>query len=244
MKRNLIWMLVLVGAGLVASPVQADTITFEGIAEGTSITSINTPTNTVTFFTGGLSDPGDIGAWAHKYGTGGAGRTAYAPADNVPVCVTVDPCGPSALGQTFLSDETTLNETLESRLPYGFSFSNAVTSLSLDLLDFRGDGGSADTIIVTFWKNSDFSGASEEFQIDIDPNWGDPSGYRFSASGLGIGTFSSFAVDVTEQEGFAEDVGTGIDNLTYETIPEPGTLGLIGAGLLGLVARARRRRQS
>jgi hypothetical protein len=39
-----------------------------------------------------------------------------------------------------------------------------------------------------------------------------------------------------------QDTGTGIDNITWTTIPEPGTVVLFGTGLLALAAFARKRR--
>jgi hypothetical protein len=248
MKRN--WLLILVAAGFLASPVLADTIDFESPNPGATgfVTSLSTLTltNTVTFYLGAAVVPGGgtAGAWVHEYGTP---TTAFVPEDADSrgqnfKCVNFDCDQPEVktFGDYFLSDEEVAENGLVDNLPYGFGFSTPVTELTLDLLDFRGDGGTATNIILTAY--SDIFGTSVSswnIPIPSNPKWGDPSAYRFT-TGPGP-AFSSFTVAVTGGNG--RDVGTGIDNITFETVPEPGTLGLIGAGLLGLVARARRRRQ-
>jgi hypothetical protein len=59
-----------------------------------------------------------------------------------------------------------------------------------------------------------------------------PSGAILSASLL--------FVDGPDMGTSGDDVGTGIDNVAFTTVPEPGTLLLLGSGLAGMALRRRR----
>jgi hypothetical protein len=112
-----------------------------------------------------------------------------------------------------------------------FSFSTPITSLSLQTDDAPGEfpdivrlmalqslgGGLFQVIAVTFGSDAETSAPGNILSLVI------PGGFSYAV----------FAT-ATEAEGF--------DNVTFTPVPEPATLGLLGAGLAAVAARARRRR--
>jgi hypothetical protein len=197
--------------GLFASLASADIIDFETFATQIPLGPVVTTTNTVTFsVTGGLS--------AYT-ATVGSPQTAFAPNDMPAVNVA---------GTVFLTDE--LNGPTVGR-DYFMSFAAPVSNLSLNLYDYRVDGGPATGDTATLTVYSDWlrttSVGSDVFTIPA-PNPVDgnvvlldvpnPSAPILSASI----TFSK------------SDVGTGIDNITFNTVPESTTMLLLCSGFLGL----------
>ena len=118
------FLLGLIGIG--AQSAFADLIDFEaGFADLQPVGVVVTPTNTVTFGVGpstGSTGPGFIAM-------SGLPITAYAPGDAIP--------GPPVVG-FFLTDETMGPNLIKD---YFISFAVPTTNLSLDLYDYRGDGG-------------------------------------------------------------------------------------------------------
>jgi hypothetical protein len=118
-----------------------------------------------------------------------------------------------------------------------------ILDFGLDLLDFGDSCCSAD-------------GGTATLQAFSDANWSVPIGAAdvytiagpfvdgnvqslFVNPGLAIGSVRlSFSTGALTP---GQDTGTGIDNVTWTTIPEPGTVALFGTGLLALGAIARKR---
>jgi hypothetical protein len=212
---------------LVAVPASADIIDFESQAPGAALGTVMTATNEVTF-----SVVGGASAYVHVYG---APQTGFAPGDTVAAAT-----GFTTGGDQFLADEPLAENGLVNNLPYRLSFLNPIIALSLDLLDFRNDGGSVigDSIVLTAWANDNFTSSVWSTSITITGGMPDASWHHVSTL-AGIGEFRSFTIDVSG----GGDVGTGIDNIEFSTVPEPGTLLLLGSGIAGL-RTLRRRRES
>jgi hypothetical protein len=215
--------LLVVGLALTGSSAQAGTtvIDFEGLGDVTPITSIAVPNNVVTF------------SIIHPTG---AVTPAYTAMVGGPVTAFVSNDMPAGMRTgTFLTDETN-GPSLTGE--YRMQFAKPVASLSLDLYDYRVDGGPAagDQAILTVYANSDFTGAlaTDVFTIPV-PN---PVDGNIENLAIDWGNFSILSATVTFT---GADVGTGIDNVTFATIPAPGAmiLGALGTGLVGYFRRRR-----
>ena len=222
-KIRIVFPLVIV-CSLNSERVQAGIISFEdGFSEGDVVTDVLTSDNVVSFGVTGSNN-----AWVHKVG---GNRTAFAPVDT--------PNGGNP-GMFFLSDEAAVGSGLSNVGNYFLSFDRAITGLAIDTYDFRADGGASAGDVVTLELASDalFTSivGSDSFTIaagDID------------------GITRTLMVDLqpNQQALFARlvhsgsDIGTGIDNIRFSTIPEP-TSALAWTLLLGTAIWSRRYRRA
>jgi PEP-CTERM motif len=140
----------------------------------------------------------------------------------------------------FLTDEP---NGPDQALGYFMVFSGvSIFNLTLDVLDYGGDGGAG-------------AGSTVTLQVFSTPDW-DPANLLTAGSivsppigpyvdGL-VTTLSFLGSGVPIQSArvaFSDpDIGTGIDNVSWTAVPEPGTTILFGSGLLALAALARKRR--
>ena len=195
MVRKICALLVvgLLSAGLAS----ADLIDFEDLIEGAVVGTIVTATNSVTFTVDGGDD-----AFVHAFGLP---RTAFAPSDLV-----ADPGFRG--GKLFAADESTENTSLEDKLPYELSFAQSIDMLSVDLYDFRGDGGNSDTIVLSAFTDANFTTLLGTVEIPIVG--GLPDGSLHTGVIGGIGNFRSV---------------------------KPATLLLLGFGMAVAAVRNRRR---
>jgi len=143
----------------------------------------------------------------------------------------------------FLTDEVD-GPTPEGIYDYLMRFDSGVPGagipdISLHLLDFRVDGGPeiGDRVWLEAYSTNDWND-TPGFAFDFyDVDGTEPDGNIVTLSVKNPG-FSILSARVR----FAEwDTGTGIDNLSWTTVPEPGTVAMFGTGLLALGALARRR---
>jgi len=219
--RNLgVCVLVVVGLALSGSSAQAGTtvIDFEGLGDVTPVTSIAVPNNVVTF---SIIHPTGAVTPAYTAMVGGP-TTAFVPNDT-PVGVT----------GTFLTDEKAGPSATGE---YRMQFAKPIASLSLDLYDYRVDGGPAigDQAILTVYANGDFTGALAVDVFTIPrPN---PVDGNVEHLAIDWGNFNILSATLTFT---GADVGTGIDNVAFATIPAPGAmiLGALGTGLVGWFRR-------
>ena len=213
--------LALLGVfALLPVAANAGTIDFEsGFGDGFFIGTVPTGDNSVSFRVG----PGSPDNFAVVTGVGGF-TTAFLPNDT--------PDG-GAGGNFFLSDEARGPSIAHD---YFLTFLNAVSTLSLDLYDFRGDGGAPVGSTATLEIFADVNRTMSLGTTTFTSIAGLPEG---NVVNLAIGSMTGIRA---AQLNIAGDVGTGIDNIRFQNVPEPTSLGSLLAGaamLLGLVRRKR-----
>jgi len=220
MRGLMVGGFVLVGMVLAASPAQAGmtTIDFEGLGDVTPITSIAVPGNVVTF---SIVHPTGAITQAYTAQVGGP-VTAFVPNDA--------PAGMQS--GTFLTDEAA-GPVLKGE--YRMEFARPVSSLSLDLYDYRVDGGpsSGDQAILTVY--SDLFGTAIGTTVFTIPA-SNPVDGNIEHLSIALGSFDIMSADLTFT---GADVGTGIDNVSFATVPAPGALvlGSLGMGMVGWFRR-------
>lgn len=201
---------------LMAVGVNAATIDFETIALG-PVSSVTAGGNTVTFSGPGGSTPTVVET--------GAPTEAFAPGDTP---------ASGSFGERFITDDLPGADIGD----YFFGFSTAITSLSMDSADFRADGGGAIGDIVSLQVFADVARTillgSDSYVIDGS----EVDGFRYNFSVSGVGAILGASLSTT-----GSDVGTGVDNIHFTSVPAPiaGLLMLVGMIGLGLQRRVSRR---
>lgn len=152
---------------------------------------------------------------------------AYAPGDIIP-----DYNGHDG-GDFFLSEDRNGPST---RFDYFMDFEKGISDLSLAVYDYGAYGGpSKDDYVTLFLYDVNWNEiGSDSFTLPANAkNLPDPNLITLSANATGV----AYHASVMFSKG---DVGTGIDNVSFTTVPEPGTLALMGLGLFGLSLVRRR----
>lgn len=189
---------------------------------------------TVTFFAG--TSPAALGAAYGAVPNSSDGATT-AFDNNASGGDQRDPVSGGA-DSGFLTDEATGPGVA---LDYYFTFSMGIPNLSLQVLDYRGDGGAPAPAIATLetYATNNWTGAPIGIAF-TGPAVQEADGWVFSLTDAGGGP-AILSARVTFSK---PDIGTGIDNLQWDdvVIPEPGTVILFGTGLLALGAIVRKRR--
>ena len=183
--------------GIGAQQAFADTIDFEaGFTDGDSVGTIVTATNSVDFGVGPITGPTGNGIIAQA----GAPSTAYVPNDAIPAAASG--------GEFFLTDGFGNSEE------YFIDFSVPVANLSVDLYDYRGDGGSAVGDTATLDVFDDMGNNVGTTSLIIQAGEPDPSVKTLSIPAP-TGIIKSAILSTS-----ANDIGTGIDNIVFDTLIE------------------------
>jgi hypothetical protein len=219
--------------------LSAGMIDFDDAVSGVAYNSASDSGVTVNFYTGANATvcpcaPAGLGAaYGAEPDSADGVTTAFIPGDSR------DPIsGGSDSG--FLTDEAA---GPGAALDYFFAFNVGVPDLSVQVLDFRGDGGAPAPASATLetYSGDDWTGVVGSATFNLAALAAD--GFVFSLTDLGGG----LPIRTARVTFSTPDIGTGIDNLSWTTgteIPEPGTVILFGTGLLALGAIVRKRRTS
>ena len=204
------------------------TIDFEsGFSDLQPVNTILAGENQVTFSTG----PGSTGGISPAFIAEVGGRvTGFAPYDGAGTAIEAD------IDSFFLTDG-------DESFNYFIEFDRAVSSLGLDILDFRGDGGTLGGDVTLTAFSDLFSTAIGSTTFTIVP-------------GLPDANLESLFVDATGNliqsasiVYSGSDWGTGIDNITFEmetaAVPEPSSaIGLLAIGAAGASSLLKRKKQN
>jgi len=232
---------VLVACSLEA---QAGFIDFEsGYSDLQPINSaIDTGDNLVTISTTGNTNSAI--SFIAKVGT--PPRTGFTTGSNP--LVTDDEAVDGRAGGFFLTDDT-VGDVAVNSADYVFNFADGITDLSLDIFDFRVDGGAQvnDSATATLTLFSDEAMTNmigmTSFTADlqnqpIDGNW---ENLLVIADGVAVKA-------VLDLGGL--DRGVGVDNIQFTTepppvnpVPEPSSFVLMGLGAIGLLGFRRRQQR-
>ena len=204
----------------------ADLIDFEsgGYAEGNSVGTIITATNQVSFYQSKRSTGGIFKSKIAEVG----GTTQYAFKSKIGSTIYYDTPSGGNPGSYFLTD-TNIQANAEN---YFIQFSSPVADISLDLYDFDNGTGSA---VLTAYSGAIWTGSVGTYTVSSPP--GDGSVVNLFITDP---TSDILSVSLTWINGSIDDE-TGIDNISFNTVPIPGALWLLGSGLMGMVAMRRRK---
>lgn len=203
-------------------------IDFEAVdpSQGGDALVVATADNTVTFTT---SSGAQIATTGGRRPEGFIGRGGKA-----------DVTAGGDFGKRFLTDETSLGRGLDGAGDYFMTFAKGISSLSLEAADYRTDGGGrrGDIVTLSVYADAAMTDLIAEVSQRIRRGLRDGFVRKFM---IGDVSRPIYAAALTHS---GRDIGTGIDNISFVSVPEPGTLGLLGLGLLGLTLVKRRARRS
>ena len=221
------------------SALTAGTIDFTGVpgfADGMPLASASDDGTTVSFNVSlsGLTVP-----------TAAFGATQGLPKTAFENFVEGDDVSDGSANGEFLTDEPSGQSISRD---YLFSISGVtILDFGLDLYDFGDSPGAGQGGVATLQAFSDAVwsvpiGAPAIYTADFTMTPFNDGNIQslFVNPGTPIGSVRlSFSTGIGTP---GQDTGTGVDNISWTTIPEPGTVVLFGTGLLALAAFARKRR--
>jgi len=187
-------------SGIESQQAFADIIDFEiGFVNEQIVTVVITATNTVTFGVSPCAAPGDA-----FIAETGAPVTAYAPGDAIPA-------GASG-GSFFLTNK---NAGPNKLLDYCISFATPVNNLSVDLYDYRADGGASVGDVATLSVFNAGGSPVGSVTFVIPPGTPDPNLATLSIQSP-TDLISSAKLSFS-----SPDKGTGIDNILFNIASSP-----------------------
>jgi len=185
--------------GIEAQQAFADVIDFEsGFVDLQPVGVVVTATNTVTF--GVVTTVPCTNPTTGFIAEAGLPQTAYVPTDDIPLAASG--------GSFFLTDETA---GPSATLNYCISFATPVINLSLDLYDYRTDGGASVGSNATLTVFDAGSSPVGSVKFEIPPREPDPNLATLSIpSPTGLISTAELSFNKTNK-------GTGIDNIKFTT---------------------------
>jgi len=239
--------LMLSAALLIACSLEAQAgfIDFEsGYSDLQSVPGvIDTGDNLVSISTIGNTNSGI----AYIAEVGAPLRTGFTTGTNA--AIDDDEAVDGRAGGFFLTDDVVGDLAINSA-DYVFSFADGITDLSLDIFDFRVDGGaqnagSTATAVLTLFSDDAMTNivGMTSFTADllnqpIDGNW---ENLVVNANGVAVKAVLDLG---------GVDRGVGVDNISFTTqpppvnpVPEPSSFVLMGLGAIGLIGFRRRQQR-
>lgn len=206
-------------------PAQAGVIDFEGLGDNVDITSpLSTGDNQVTFSCG--FTPNTENCRSFHYG---GMINAFAPTE-IPVGGFGDG---TAVGFVGLHNAGHGNNEQDD---FFFQFDQEITSLMLDFIDAEVPGR---VHILTLFGDRDFTDIVGTASFTVPANVVDEDIVTIGLTLTGTTALSAIFTN-------SNDIGIAVDNLNFTTapVPEPGSIGGLGLGLLSIAIANRRRRKS
>ena len=192
---------------LSASPAWATLIDFEsGFVDLQSVGVVNTGDNVVTF-----SHPNNSSLDLAIAKVGGD------PVTGLGTSFTSASLPPDTPLDTLVSGDFFLDG---ASVGYIIDFANPVTSLSLDLYDFRGDGHPNFPIFGNVATLELFADAGRTLSLGTD-SFTVPNSLLPDANIVSLAVFSTGPAIAASLLFATSDGGTGIDNIEFNTVPEP-----------------------
>jgi len=221
---KLIWLAVfaVIYAHL---PARAGVIDFEGLPDNIAITSpISTGDNQVTFSCGFTPNTENCSSFHY-----GGMINAFAPTE-IPVGGFGDG---TAVGFVGLNNA---GHGANEQDDFFFQFDEAITSLSFDFIDAEVIGR---THFLTLFSDRDFSNVVGATSFTVPANVVDEDIVNIGLTLSGTTALSAIFTN-------SNDIGVAVDNLNFTTapVPEPGSIGGLGLGLLSIAIANWRRRKS
>jgi len=150
-------------------------------------------------------------------------------------------------GSTFVGGDYFITDSLgddfgDQTGAIGIKFDKAINALSFDVLDW--DQGGKERLNVEFFLNDNWFLTLSKWGVDYDAKAEpfDPVQILLVDFNIDVGLFDKVNLHmVVEGNETTGRIGWGIDNLSYNTVPEPATMLLFGLGLLGLAGVSRKK---
>jgi len=208
---------------------------------------LSLPTFADELITNGGFETGDFTGWTVTNQAGGSGNWYTTGATNAPL--SGEPTvGPASGSFYAVSDQTGPGG---HNLTQSFTLNGNTATLSFDMFVNDYDGGPfcnngtdyTSGQVECAWVNIlDSTGSTvlSNLYAGADPLSSNPNpytSYSFDITGLGPGTYQLQFLEVDNQSFF----NMGVDNVSINETPEPGSIFLFGTGLAGLAGIIRRR---
>lgn len=218
--NKLVKQLAFISAFAIAGSSQAGMIDFEDYTnknrKNATNVSFETEDNSVSFYAKNKRGV-DKRVYVVKEGYP---VDAYAPGD-------VIPSGPDYDGGKFFLTEDRNGPS--TRFDYFMDFDKGISQLSLAVYDYGAFGGPKNDPLTLSLYDMDWNVVgSYTTRPGANPSdIPDPNLILLNAEATATAYHASVIFSVG-------DVGTGIDNVSFTTVPEPGSIALLALGLLGL----------
>ena len=222
--KQIIAIIFVLALTPMARAVTGDLIDFEtGFERKDEVTSITTASNTISFSTEGLFP-----------GTTFIAEVGTMPKDAFERVIDFVIHGDTPFGgnpgRYFLTDGAGNQNDIV------FDFELPVSSFSLDLYDFVGDGGAFIGDSISLRAFSDAARTSEVASAVYTVPFPQPADGSTETLSVAADSIKSVLLDFD-----VFDRGTGFDNISFVTVPEPSAFALALMGLLSLYRRRRSR---